>query len=217
MKNMELLGFEKTKELLRQYKIPLVKTRLVKTKKEAKNFAKKIGWPLVLKISSSEVLHRTEKGLVKVGIENEKELGKAFDEIMGTVPVRGKSPAEGVLIQKMARGIEVACGMKRDVTFGPVLMFGLGGVFIELLKDVSFAIAPVNKREAMETIKKIKGYKILKGYRGKNPVNLDGLVKVLVGISKLSMEHSEIKEIDFNPIFVNEKRVQVADFKIITR
>lgn len=209
---MALLSFKKTKELLRQYKIPLVKTKLVKTKKEAKNFAKKIGWPLVLKISSSEVLHRTEAGLVKVGIENEKELLRAFEEILR----KSKDlQVEGILVQKMARGIEVACGMKKDSSFGPVLMFGLGGVFIEILKDVSFQIAPISRKEALEMIRGIKSFNILKGFRGRPPANLKEIAEILVKLSKLSEDHQEIKEIDLNPVFVNEKEVQVADAKFL--
>jgi acyl-CoA synthetase (NDP forming) len=209
---MKILGFEKTKKLLKQYKIPLVKTKLVITQKELKRVAEKIGYPLVLKVFSPEVFHRTEKGLVKVGIEAENDLEKAFDEISRSC--KGIK-IEGFLVQKMAKGIEVACGMKRDVSFGPILMFGLGGVFIEVLKDVSFGIAPLSKKEAREMIKEIKGYKILKGYRGKRAVNLQELEKILLQLSKLSLEHPEIKEIDFNPVFVNEKRVQVADFKFL--
>ena len=208
IKNMKLLSFKKTEELLEKYKIPVVETRLVKTKKEAKEAAKKFwvegGWrPMVLKIASPEVLHRTERGLVKIGIQNEKELTKAFDEILKNSK---KIKVEGILVQKMAKGIEIACGMKRDASFGPVLMFGLGGVFIEVLKDVSFQIAPVSKREAGEMVKK---------YTGRTRANLRKIVGILIQLSKLALENPEIKEIDFNPVFCDEKKARVADFKII--
>ncbi|MCD6500654.1 acetate--CoA ligase family protein [bacterium] len=209
---MKLLGFEETKKLLGRYKIPLVRSKLVNTKKEAKEAAQKFGYPVVLKISSPEVLHRTEKGLVRVGIGRERDLEKAFDEISRACK---RIKIEGILIQKTAKGIEIACGMKRDVSFGPVLMFGLGGVFIEVLKDVSFAITPLTRKEAIGMIKGIKGYKILKGYRGKTPVIFSELTKLLTQLSKLSIKHPEIKEIDFNPVFVNKKKVQVADFKFL--
>jgi len=207
-----LLGFRETKKILEDYKIPFLKTQLVRTKGEAKRAAQKIGWPVVLKISSPEVLHRTEKRLLEVNLQNEKELGRAFDEILQRAKSR---KIEGILVQKMTKGIELACGMKRDESFGPVLMFGLGGIFIEVLKDVSFRIAPLSKKEAREMIKEIKSYKILKGYRDKRGVDLQELEKILIQLSKLSEDHPEIKEIDFNPVFVNEKRVQVADFKFL--
>jgi len=202
---MKLLDFGETKRILEKYKIPLVETRLVRTKKEAKEAAGKIGYPVVLKIASPEVLHRTERGLVKIGIENERELAKALAEILKNSK---KIKVEGILIQKMAKGMEMACGMKRDASFGPVLMFGLGGIFIEVLKDVSFQIAPVSKREAGEMVKK---------YRGRTRANLGRVVGILTGLSKLAEENPEIKEIDLNPIFVDEKEARAADFKIIAR
>ena len=209
---MKLLSFEKTKKLLRKYKIPILETEVVKTKKEAKKVAKKLGYPVVLKFWSPEILHRTEKGLVKTEIKTDKELEKSFEEILK----KSKGlQAEGILVQKMARGIEVACGMKKDSSFGPVLMFGLGGVFIELLKDVSFQIAPISRKEALEMIKGIKSFNILKGFRGQVPVKLGRIADILVKLSKISLENPEIKEIDLNPVFVGEKRVQVADFKFI--
>ena len=207
-----LLGFRETKKNLEDYRIPFLKTKLVRTKEEAKKAAQKIGWPVVLKISSPEILHRTEKGLLEVNLQNEKELERAFDKILQQAKSK---EIEGILVQKMAKGIEVVYGMKRDASFGSVLMFGLGGVFVEVLKDVSFGIAPLTKKEAKEMIKRIRGYKILKGYRGSAPANLLELSRILVQLSKLSEDHPEIKEIDFNPVFVNEKKVQVADFKFL--
>jgi len=182
-----LLGFRETKKILRDYKIPFLKTQLVETKEEAKRVAEKIGWPVVLKISSPEVLHRTEEGLLELELQNEKELEKAFDRILQRVKGR---KIEGILVQKMARGIEVVYGMKRDEVFGPVLMFGLGGIFVEILKDVSFGIAPLSKKEAREMIKTIKGYKILKGYRGGDLVNIGKMEEILVRLSKLSQDHT---------------------------
>jgi len=207
-----LLGFRETKKILRDYKIPFLKTQLVETKEEAKRVAEKIGWPVVLKISSPEILHRTEEGLLELELQNEKELEKAFDRILQRVKGR---KIEGILVQKMARGIEVVYGMKRDASFGPVLMFGLGGIFVEVLKDVTFQIAPISKKEAFEMIRGIKGYKVLKGYRSMKGVNLQDLVKILISLSKLSQDYPEIKAIDFNPVICNEKEAKVVDAKII--
>ena len=209
---MKLLSFEKTKKLLSKYEITILETEVVKTKEEAKKAAKKMGYPVVLKLWSPEILHKTEKGLVKTEIKTDRELKKSFEEILK----KSKDfQAEGILVQKMARGIEVACGMKKDSSFGPVLMFGLGGIFIELLKDVCFQIAPISRKEALEMIKGIKGFNILKGFRGQKPVMLEKIVDILVKLSKISLENPEIREIDMNPMFVDEKRVRVADFKFI--
>ena len=209
---MKLLGFEETKKLLDQYKIPFSQTKLVKSKKQALRAAQIIGYPVILKGYSTKILHKTEKGLVKFKIDDEKKLEKVFDEIM---KLARRIKIEGVLVQKMEQGIELVCGMKRDVSFGPVLMFGLGGIFIEVLKDISFAISPITKKEALDMVKEIKGYEILNGYRGQPCVEINRIADVLIKLSNLSSEHSEIKEIDFNPIFADGKKVIVADAKLL--
>jgi len=155
---MPLLGFQETKNLLLQYKIPICQTEIVKSEKEAATRAKKIGYPVVLKIFSPKILHRSAIGGVKVGIKNEPEFKKAYSTLSR---IKG---VEGILVQKMILGREVALGIKRDPQFGPVLMFGLGGIFVEVLKDVSFRVCPISEKEALEMIKGIKGYKI----EGKN-------------------------------------------------
>lgn len=213
---MALLNFQQTKKLLLEFKIPICQTWLAESKKEALNLAKKIGYPVVLKISSPDIFHKSDIGGVKVGIKNEKELKKAWDEIL--VQIKKKKPqarVEGILVQKKEEDIEVAAGMKKDLQFGPVLMFGLGGVFIEVLKDVVFRIAPVREKEALRMIKEIKGYKILEGFRGQKPVNIKKLAEIISNLSKLSLKEKKLNEIDLNPIFVNEKEALVADAKFI--
>jgi len=207
-----LLNFEKTEKLLNKYNILVVKTRIIKTKKQAISFAKKNNWPVVLKINAPNLLHRTEKGLIKIGINNKQELIEEFKNIFKkSKNIKNRE----ILIQKTINGIEIICGMKRDPAFGPVLMFGLGGIFAEVLKDVSFQITPVNKKEAKEMIKKIKGYKILNGYRNTPKADIDKLAKLILNVSKLAQENPQIKEIDLNPVFINEKYIKVADPKII--
>jgi len=207
-----LLNFEKTEKLLNKYNILVVKTRIIKTKKQAISFAKKNNWPVVLKINAPNLLHRTEKGLIKIGINNKQELIEEFKNIFKkSKNIKNRE----ILIQKTIKGIEIICGMKRDPAFGPVLMFGLGGIFAEVLKDVSFQIIPVNKKEAKEMIKKIKGYKILNGYRNTPKADIDKLAKLILNVSKLAQENPQIKEIDLNPVFINEKYIKVADPKII--
>ena len=203
-----LLSFKDSKKLVLEYEIPFFKTGIFNLEKKAIKFAEKIGYPVVLKIFSSKILHRTEVGGVKTSIQNQKELKKAFSDLL-------KIQGEGVLVQKMGQGKEIALGMKRDAQFGPVLMFGLGGIFIETLKDVSFRVCPVSKKQALEMIKEIKGYPILKGQRGEKPVNIKALVKIIVQVSKLSLREKEIKEIDLNPVIVNQKGAWVADFKFL--
>lgn len=211
---MPLLSFQETKNLLLKYKIPFSPVGLVNSKKEALTFAKKIGYPVVLKIYSPEVLHRTDLDLVKVGIEKADDLSKAFDEIFKKTK-KIKIRSEGILVQKMVKGVELMSGMKRDRQFGPVLMFGLGGIFVEILNDVSLRIAPLSKREAMKMVKEIKGYKILSGWRGKSPLAVEKIVEILLNLSNLSLENPKIKEIDLNPIFVDEKKALAADFKFL--
>ncbi len=142
------LDFNSTKNLLEKYKIPLVNSLLTKTSKEAVKLSKKIGFPLVLKISSPDIIHKSDIGGVKVGIENENELVKAYDEIIKNAKKK-RAKIEGVVVQKMEQGKEVIVGMKDDPQFGPTIMFGLGGVFVEVMKDVSFRITPDDKKEAL--------------------------------------------------------------------
>jgi acetyl-CoA synthetase (ADP-forming) len=209
---MEILSFEETKKLLTKYKLPFCRTEIFNSKEKALLFAENIGFPVVLKIHAQKIFHKSEIGGVKTNIQNKEELETAWEEIKKNV--EGKN-IEGILVQEMVKGNEVALGMKRDSQFGPVLMFGLGGIFIEIIKDVSFRVAPVNKEEAMEMIKEIKGFKILEGARGRKKVDLDNIVEIVVNLSNLSMKEEKIQSIDFNPVMINENRACIADFRII--
>ncbi len=203
---MKALEYKKIEQLLSKYGIPLCPGRLVFEKKEVLAFSEKAGYPLVLKVLSPQVIHKTDAGLVRTGIRDEKELTEAWEELTAK-----KIKKEGVLIQKQLSGVEMAIGMKRDPQFGPVLMFGLGGIFVELLKDISFRIAPVKKGDAREMIKEIKGRKALLGFRSRKPVHLEKLTGILLSLSELSLQEKEIKEIDLNPVIANEKGAWVAD------
>lgn len=205
---MESLNFEETRSLLERYDIALCPTKLAASQKEAAVFAKSIGYPVVLKIFAKKVLHKTDFGLVKIGIRDEKELRNAWDEIQKKA--RGIK-SEGNLIQKQISGIEVVAGMKRDAQFGPVLMFGIGGILVELLKDVSFRIAPIYRADAIDMMQEIKGYKMLKGFRGSKQVAIEKLTAIMVALSELSLKEEKIFEIDFNPIIANEKGAWVVD------
>jgi len=207
-----LLNFRKTTKLLKKYNIPIVKTEIIDSQKEAVLFAKKNDFPVVLKVFSPEVLHRTEKGLVILNINNKEQLKESFNKILKK---SDKLKQKNILIQKQGKGTQIICGMKRNVSFGPVLMFGLGGVFVEVLEDVSFGIAPLSKKEASQMIKRIKGYKILKGFRGYPKADLSKISQVLTNLSRLAQENEDIKSIDLNPVFVNKSKIEVADPKII--
>lgn len=209
---MEILSFEETRKLLNKYKIPYCETEIFNFQDKALSFAKKIGFPIVLKIHSRTIFHKSEIGGVKANIKNEEEFIEAWNQINENTKGRN---IEGILVQKMLIGKEIAMGMKRDDQFGPVMMFGLGGIFIEVLKDVSFRIAPVEKTEAIKMIKEIKGYKILEGYRTGENINISKIAEIIVNLSKMSMKENSIIGMDFNPVIVNEESAKLADFRII--
>jgi len=206
-----LLEFEKAQKLLEKYKIPVIETKVVNNLQEVLNFLKKHGVPVVLKIESTKILHKTDIGGVITDISNKKELIQNWKKIK---KLAQKYKAK-ILIQKQITGYEVIIGAKQDPVFGPVIMFGLGGIFVEVFKDVSFRLAPITKKETQEMIKEIKGYKILKGYRGKKAINLKQIESILFNLSKLITKNHQIQEVDLNPVIVNEKQAQVVDVKIM--
>lgn len=212
-----LLDFEKTRELLEKYQIPLVESLLIDNLQQGIEFARENGWPVVLKLLSSGNLHKIDKGLVRLNIKNAQELtlnlAKLSSEEEG-VQGRSETPSQ-VVIQKQVSGIELFMGMKRDKSFGPVASFALGGIFVEVLQDVVFGICPIDKVQAAKMVEGIKGYKILQGYRGQLPVDLEKLADILVNIGKMAMANENIKEIDLNPIMANGKEIFIVDPKII--
>jgi len=211
-----LTEFE-SKIILKQAGISVVETKLAKTQKEAVSLSRKMGFPVVLKIASPDVIHKSDSGGVKLSLNNVTEVKKAYDEILKKVKKQyPNAVVYGVSVQKMARpGTEVIVGTSKDPQFGPVIMFGLGGVFVELLKDVSFRVIPVKRKDAQEMINEIKGYPILEGYRGKDPADISALVEIILKISKLVEENSQIKELELNPIFAYRDKAVAVDARII--
>lgn len=209
---MEILSFEETRKLLLKYKLPFCRTEIFNSKNKALAFARKLGFPVVLKIHARKIFHKSEIGGVKTNIRNEEEFEKAWDAIEKNI--QGKN-IEGMLVQEMLSGSEVALGMKKDSQFGPVLLFGLGGIFIEAIKDVSLRVAPIDKEEALKMIRETKGVKVLEGARGKKRADLGKIAEMLVNFSKLSVKEEKIQSIDFNPVMVDGGRVCIADFRII--
>lgn len=205
------------KTVCMKYNIPVTKFSIAKNESEAAKLAEDIGFPVVLKIVSPDVIHKSDVGGVVVGLKTVDEVRSAYRQIIQNVK-RHKANAriEGILVQEMAPpSTEVIVGAVKDPQFGPALMFGLGGIFVEVLRDVAFRIAPISEEEAREMIGEIKAYPLLKGYRGLPPADIDAIVKILVNTSKLVMEHQEIKELDLNPIMVYEKGAKTVDARII--
>ena len=205
------------KELLREYGIPVPDFKLIKNEEEITELTKEIIFPIVMKIVSPDIIHKTDAGGVKVGIKTEKEARMAYQEIIFEVKkYNKKAKISGVIVYPMVpQGTEVIIGIMKDPHFGPVIMFGLGGIFVEVLKDISFRILPIEERDAEEMITEIKGYQILKGIRGETPKDVKSVRDVLMKISQLALENPEIKEIDLNPVFVFEKGLQVIDARMI--
>jgi len=209
---MEILSFEETRRLLLKYKLPFCRTEIFNSKDKASVFAEKIGFPVVLKIHAQKIFHKSEIGGVVTNIRNREEFEKAWDGIEKNI--RGKN-IEGMLVQEMRGGSEIALGMKRDPQFGPVLLFGLGGIFIEIIKDVSLRVAPISREEALAMIKETKGAKILEGARGRKKADLEIIADMLVNLSNLSIKEDKIQSIDFNPVMVEGDKACIADFRII--
>jgi acyl-CoA synthetase (NDP forming) len=206
-----------SKQLLRAAGINTTDIKLATTKKEAMAHAKEFGFPVVLKIVSPDITHKSDIGGVKLNLNTQAEVGRAFNEIIAAARKHRKSAKiEGVSVQPMAKpATEVIIGMSKDAQFGPVLMFGLGGILVEVLKDVSFRIVPLIKRDAREMIQEIKGYPILEGYRGLEPANIEILEGLLLKVSKFVESHPDIKELDINPIFAYRNDAIAIDARII--
>ena len=194
--------------ILAAYGIPVVKTAFAKIEEEAIKAADNIGYPLVMKIISPQISHKSDVGGIMLSLKNTDEVRAAYREMMGSIPKkRPDAVLEGVQVQPMlSGGKEVIIGMIRDPTFGPMLMFGLGGVYVEILKDVKFAITPVNEKEAREMITGIKAYPLLAGTRGSKPSDIDALVDAILRVSKLVCDFPEIEEFEINPMVVLEER-----------
>jgi acetate---CoA ligase (ADP-forming) subunit beta len=217
IKSQNLLTEVESKELLKKAGIPVVEAKLAQSKKEAISIGKEMGFPVVLKISSPDVVHKSDSGGVKLGLVNATQVGKAYNEIISSVKqAYPEAQIQGVSVQPMApSGVEVIVGMSKDPQFGPVLMFGLGGILVEVLKDVSFRIVPVTERDAREMIREIKGYPILEGYRGQKPASIPALEKLIVKVSQFVEKNPQIKELDLNPIFAYPDKAVAVDARII--
>jgi 3-hydroxypropionyl-CoA synthetase (ADP-forming) len=209
---------ELAKQVLTEYGVKVPKYALAKSSAEAEKMATDVGFPLVAKIVSPQILHKTDVKGVKVGITNAAQAQEAFNDIHGRLSKQYN--VKGVLLEKMAAqgGIELIVGLQNDPQFGPVIMVGIGGIYTEVFKDVSFRVLPITKDDAKSMIEDLKGNKILKGFRGMAPVDLDMLADALVNIGRFGTEMAPYYEsVDFNPVIFYEKDYVVVDAKILLR
>ena len=206
------LSEHESKQLLSLYDIPVTREILIEDIKDLSGAVDEIGFPLVMKGNSSSITHKTEKGLIRVDIRNEKEARAAFTEIMEKMQGEG----EGVLVQELVKGQrELVVGLTRDPQFGPCVMFGLGGIFTEILKDIAFRVAPLEKRDALDMMQEIKGRKILESVRGMEAADLDSLSQILINVGRIGLENEQVKEIDINPLILKGARPVAVDALVI--
>ena len=200
-----------SKQVLAAYGVPVTREFLATDLQGLKDAARDVGYPLVLKGCSSEIAHKTEKGLIQVDIRNEAEATAAFEGIMGQM-----GPGAAVLVQEMVKGQrELVIGLTRDPQFGPCVMFGLGGIFTEILKDISFRVAPLEKRDALEMMQEIKGHKILGAVRGMEAADLDMFADILIRVGQIGLENDAVKEIDINPVIIRGSQPVAVDALVI--
>lgn len=205
---MQLLTEYKAEAFLEKEGLTVVERRLCKSEPEALAAAEDYGFPVVLKLASEKLLHKTEFKAVRLNVTKE-EFHQAYS-YLHNLPLE----KEGIIVQKFVEGNYLLVGLKNDPTFGHVLAVGLGGIYTEILKDVSFRITPVEKRDIKEMLEELKGYTILEGFRGER-ANLRLIYEVLLKISKLSEKYPTIEELDINPLIVNEKEATIVDARIV--
>jgi len=208
---MKILTEHEAKKLLKKYSIPVTEGYIAGSAQEALEIAGRIGTPVAMKISSPDIPHKSDVGGVALGVK-EEDVEKTYAEIIARV--RGAAPGaniEGILVQQMAPpGHETIVGLKSDPQFGHALMFGLGGIFVEVYRDVSFRVVPVERRDALDMISEIKGYAILRGIRGRKPADIDAIADVLMAASDMA-EKESIIELDINPLIVHEQGAVAVD------
>ena len=205
------------KEICIAYGIPTPAFRVAHTPSEATFLAEQVSFPVVLKIISEDILHKTEAGGVILSLNSKDQVRAAYEQLLSNVRAyRENSRIDGVLVQHMApRGVEVIVGGLRDDQFGPTVLFGLGGIFVEVLKDASFRIAPMTSLDTRQMIREIRSYPILQGVRGQPPADEDAIMNILQATSRMLLENPEIQQIDLNPVMVYGKGATVVDARIV--
>jgi acyl-CoA synthetase (NDP forming) len=202
-----------SKVILASYQIPVTREIMAENTDEVITAAHEIGYPVVMKGCAPEITHKTEKGVIRTDIRDDREALDAFNDIMAGM--NGIKDA-AALVQEMIKGKrELVIGLIRDPQFGPCVMFGLGGIFTEILKDVSFRLAPLEKRDAFEMMDEIKAHKILDAIRGMDAVDREILSEMLINVGKIGLEHDSIKEIDINPVIISGSRPIAVDALVV--
>ena len=206
---MRVLIEKEAEDLLEKEGFPVAKRFTAKNSKDAIVYAKKLGYPVTLKVISRSILHKSDVGGVKLDLRTEEEVKKAFSELSKL------NGFEGVLIQRFRDGRFILIGLKEDATFGHAIAFGSGGIYTEVLKDITFRVCPIEDKDAEEMIKETKAYAILKGARGQPSIDFNKLKKLLVKFSRLPLKYPNIKELDVNPLLLTDKFEEIIDARII--
>jgi acyl-CoA synthetase (NDP forming) len=212
-----LLTEIEAKQVLEESGVPVSPARLARTRDDAVKMANELGYPIVLKIVSPQITHKSDVGGVALNLTSAEEVGAAYDSVVASskqhVP---DATIDGVAVQRMEKqGIEVIVGMTKDPQFGPVMMFGLGGVLVEVLKDVAFRVVPINERDARQMVHEIKGFPLLEGYRGQDPADIARLEQLLLKVSQFIEQHPEVAELDLNPVFAYKDGALAVDARIV--
>lgn len=215
-KRTSLLETE-SRELLRAYAISLPPAEFVRSAEEAAAASGRLGFPLAMKVVSADIVHKSDAGGVKLNLKDEKEAARAFGEIIEKAcAVTSRERVLGSMLSPMApSGQECILGLIRDKQFGPVIMFGLGGIFVEVLKDVSFRVAPLTEQDADDMIREIRGYRLLAGIRGEKAKDIAAIKEILLKLNEIALDNPEIQEIDLNPVIVHEKGASIVDSRVI--
>jgi acetyl-CoA synthetase (ADP-forming) len=206
---MKSLNEYEAENFLEKNKFKIAKRFLAKNPEQAMNYSKKLGFPVALKIIGKNILHKSDIGGVFLDLQNESQVKESFQKL------KKIKNFKACLVQKYIPGEYVLIGLKKDPSFGHVLVVGLGGIYTEIIKDVSFRVCPINKKDALEMLKELKSYKLLTGIRGQKQVNINKIVNIITKVSSLSKKYPKIKELDINPLVVNEKDAVIVDARIV--
>ena len=212
-----LLTEVESKQLLHEAGIPVTVSRLATNADEAASIASEIGFPVVLKVVSGDIAHKSDVGGVALGLADADAVRGAYDEMMAKVKAAAPNATiDGVAVQQMAKpGTEVIIGTTTDPQFGPVMMFGLGGIFVEVLKDVAFRIVPLEARDAKQIVREIKGFPVLEGVRGQEGADLAALEQLILQISEFVSRHPEVRELDLNPVLAYPDGAIAVDARVV--
>ena len=206
---MAVLSFLESMKLAEKYGIEFAPYFYARNGKELESAGRKIGFPAAIKLVSSTISHKTDVGGVVLNIRSIAEAKRAFSKL------RKLGGFEGVVVQKMLKGKEIIIGGKQDEQFGPTILFGMGGIFVEVFRDYSIRICPITGKDAKEMVREIKGFKLLEGYRGKPGVNIKAVERELFKVSRMLMKEKRIKEMDFNPLMATRQGVIAVDARVV--